>query len=637
MPLKALSFLVTGASIALSAQPAEYGFEDGRKFLRTHCQACHVGKSAVGGFAIDRVDQPASLKTDAQKWLSLNRRVHNGEMPPKGAPSPSFEIRERFTNWVATAIRTEVCSLGPWPGASPIRRLNRDEYTATLRDLLDIHLDMGQQLPVDGAGGEGFDNAAETLFLSPLHSEKYMEAARFAMDFAAKEYKSRTKILIASPGKGVTEDRAARQILAAFLPRAFRRPVADSEIVPYLDLFRAARKKGQIFETAIFFTLRGVLVSPFFLFRVEPANTTGEPRPLDSYSLASRISYFLWGSLPDELLFDVAAAGGLHDGPILQQLIPRMLRNDRALGFAQRFTEQWLHTRELMGDKAPDAKLYPAYAADEELRSDIRLQPVLFFREVFAQNLSLLSFLESTHTIGTSNLNKHYGIKMPIRQNASKQPQWVELPLDSHRGGLLGMSAVLSVASYPYRTSPVLRGTWILESILGTPPPPPPPNVPALEESKEGAPPKSVRERLTRHRENPVCASCHSRIDPLGFALENYDPIGRWRTEESGKPVDASGELPDGTKIDGPEQLKTALLARKDVFVRNLATKMLGYALGRGLTIEDSCAVDAIVDEVKRKDYRAHALIEAIVMSAPFRTQAAAKVVTVTRKETAKP
>ncbi len=613
--------ILAGFSAVLSAQPKNYSFDDSQAFLTKYCQACH-GKSAAGGFRLERVGTPASLQADQQKWSSLNLRVKNGEMPPKGAPAPDLDHREQFTQWVTTTLRAEACAGGITTGAFPIRRLNRDEYTATIRDLLDIHMDIGHPLPADGAGGEGFDNAAETLFLSPLHSEKYMDLARFAMDFAQKEYKSRVKILVAKPGPGVTPDQAAREILKAFLPRAFRRPVTEADVAPYLELFQAARKQGQPFEEAIFFSLRGALVSPLFLFRSETPNPGAEPRPVEQFALASRLSYFLWGSMPDELLFDVAAAGKLHDPEVMNEMVRRMLRNDRSHNFTQRFVEQWLHVRELGIDKIPDAKLFPTYAADEELRSDIRLQPTLFLREIFLRNMSLLNLLDSKYTIGTSTLAKHFNVTLPLNKAAAKQPQWVELPEGSHRGGLLGMPAVLMVSSYAYRTSPVLRGAWILDSILGTPPPPPPPNVPALEETKEGAAPQSVRERLTQHRANPVCASCHSRIDPLGFALENYDPIGSWRDDEAGKPVDSSGELTDGTKIQGPDQLKIALLERKDLFIRNLTSKMLGYALGRGLTLKDSCTVDAIVAELRENDYKAQTLIQAIVKSMPFQYQA---------------
>jgi len=617
--LLALTLLVSRAR--LSAQQDTYSFEKAQAFLNQYCQACHDGNSPAGGFPLQRVGTVSSLRSDSRQWIALSIRVKHAEMPPKGSPAPSLDQREPFLRWVDSALRSEACVSGITAGPSPIHRLNRDEYTATIRDLLDIHLDVGHALPADGAGGEGFDNAAETLFLSPLHSEKYMEVARFAMDFAAKEFKSRAKILVAKPGAGLTPDQAAHEILKSFLPRAFRRPVDESDIAPYVDLYKAARKQGQAFEPAIFFALRGALVSPLFLFRTEPPNNSPEPRRVDPYALASRLSYFLWGSMPDELLFDIAAEGKLHEPEVLKTLIRRMLRNDRSLEFSQRFVEQWLRTRELAADKAPDPKLFPAYAADEELRGDIRFQPILFFREILLRNLSLLNLLESKYTIGTSNIEKLWGIELPLLKTARKQPQWVELPAGSHRGGLLGMPAVLSVSSYPYRTSPVLRGAWILESILGTPPPPPPPNVPALEEAHAEAP-KSMRERLTQHRANPVCAGCHSRIDPMGFALENYDVIGRWRDQDAGKPVDNSGELADGTKFKGPDELKAVLLDHKDQFIRNLTTKMLGYALGRGLTVKDSCAVDSIVAQLKDNNYSAQTLIEAIVLSVPFQYQA---------------
>lgn len=621
MPLlfpRAGFLLLTG--VVCFAAPDNYSFAESQTFLKTYCQSCH-GKTALGGFHVERVSAPNSLQTEPQRWASANRRVKNGEMPPKGSPAPSLDLRERFSNWVDTTLRAEACAGGIVPGPAPIRRLNRAEYTATVRDLLDIHLDVGHALPADGAGGEGFDNAAETLFLSPLHSEKYMEVAKLAVNFAAKEYKSRVKLLIAQPGNGVTEEKAAKEILSAFLPRAFRRPLTESEIAPYLALFQAARKNAEPFDSSIFFAMRGALVSPLFLFRTETPNTTAEPRMVDPYAMASRLSYFLWGSMPDEFLFDVAEAGKLQDPQVLREVVRRMLRNDRSLDFSQRFIEQWLHTRELLGDKAPDAQLFPTYAMSEDLRSDIRLQPVMFFRELLVKNLSLLNLIDSTHTIGTSNLARHFDLKLPLRQNQNTQPHWVELPKGSRRGGLLGMPAVLAVSSYPYRTSPVLRGAWILDSLLGTPPPPPPPNVPALEEHK-GEAPKTLRERLTQHRADPVCASCHSRIDGLGFALENYDVIGRWRDEDAGKPVDNSGELADGTKFQGPEELKAALLERKGLFLRNLTSKMLGYALGRGLTLKDSCTVDAIVAKLEENGYSAQTLIEEIVLSVPFRYQA---------------
>lgn len=604
--------LISFAAVLLAAEPMR--FDQAQAFLGQYCGGCH-GAKAVGGFGLDKVKEASSLARDAHSWTRARLRVENHEMPPKGAAAPSLDAREEFAKFVNAELKREACRAGFQVGPRPLRRLNREEYTATVQDLLDLHMDIGGSLPADGAGGEGFDNAGETLFLSPLHAEKYLETAKQAMDYAAKEFKSRKRLLIAKPGEGLSEDGAARKIALNFLPKAFRRPVLEAEANEYVALFRTARSKGEEFEPAVFYMLRAVLVSPHFLFRNEP----GE------YALASRLSYFLWGSMPDELLFDLAGQRKLNRPEVLRALVDRMLRHDRSQNFAQRFIEQWLHTRELSGDKRPETATLAKGTEIEELLGDIRLQPVYFFREMLNRKLSLLTLIDSDATIGTSNLEKHFGFKMPLDPGRRKQPQWAALPPGTNRGGILGMPAVLAVASYPYRTSPVLRGAFILDAILGTPPPPPPPNVPPLEEGKSTAAAKSVRERLTQHRANVSCTGCHNRIDPLGFALENYDPLGRWRDEDGGKPVDNTGELNDGRKFAGPGQLRTVLLERKDLFARNLTSKMLGYALGRGLTLADGCVVDAIVAEVKQNDYNAAKWIEAIVLSAPFRGEAEVK------------
>jgi hypothetical protein len=661
-----LPLVVVGAlSSHLTAQPTQYSFASGQTFLDTYCKACHQGASPAGGFDVGRLNAPASLGGDP-KWTAVISRVKNREMPPKGAPAPDLETRETFTGWVEGALRAQTCAGGLTPAPAPIHRLNREEYTATVQYLLNLHMDIGQALPADGAGGEGFDNAAEALVLSPIHAEKYMQTAKLAMDFASKEFLSRQIVLVAKPGPGVSAAQAAHEILKSFLPRAFRHPVTESDIAPYMALFQAAQKQGLPFESAVFFTLRGVLVSPQFLFHTEPANESSEVRPIDQYALASRLSYFLWGTMPEPLLFDLAKEGRLNQPEVLKALVHRMLQDQRSMTFADRFVGQWLRTRELGTIKVPDAKMFPGYA-NEELRSDIGYQPILFFREILSQNLSLLNLIDSRYTILTRSLADHYREKPYFREKGAQgaqnkeagvaaneaadlkidkeaadkkeegagkvkaeggpkrvnqQPQWVELAAGSQRGGLLGMAAILGVSSYSYRTSPVLRGAWVLESMLGTPPPAPPPNVPALPEDHAGAVQTSVRERLTQHRADPVCAGCHSRIDPLGFALENFDALGRWRDEDGGKPVDSSAELIDGTKFQGSAGLKAYLMDRKDQVIHNLAGKMLGYALGRGLTPKDSCVVDDIVAQVKASNYSAQTLIEATVLSVPFRYQA---------------
>ena len=602
------------------AQPPSYTFEDARQFTKTYCATCHQGKSPAGGFNVSRVDTAETLAADPTAWNKLITRVRALQMPPKGAPAPNLDAREVFVAWVQDSLRAEACATGPTPGPAPIRRLSRSQYSATIRDLLNLHLDAGGALPADGAGGEGFDNAAETLFLSPVYAEKYLDAAKQALSAAAKDPRARAKFLIAKPASGISPDQAARTILEDFLPRAFRRPAQESDLQVYLALFHSAQKQGDSFDDAILYALKGVLVSPQFLFRTEPPNPSPEPRLLDDYALASRLSYFLWNSTPDGLLYALAESGKLQDPEILKGQVARMLRNTKSFDFVQSFVEQWLRTRDLGQSTHPDTTLFPMWK-DAELQGDIRYQPVLFFQEILANDLSLLNLIDSKFTIITRKLQKLYGLNVkPPRANNGQQPQRIDLPEGSHRGGLLGMSAILAVSSYPHRTSPVLRGKWMLEAMLGTPPPPPPADVPALEEGHSAAS-LTLRERLAQHRANPVCASCHSRIDPLGFALENYDAIGAWRTEDAGKPIDARGELPDGKVFEGPDQLKAVLLENKKQFIRNLTNKVLGYALGRGLTLQDACVVENIVSEVERSDYSAHALINAVVFSMPFRYQ----------------
>jgi hypothetical protein len=509
--MKLAAFLIFGA-VCAAAAPA--GFDDAQSLLKQYCASCHGDQSPAAGFRISDIAGAESLKDQAYRWGRLNARVRNSEMPPRGAPGPALDRREAFVKWVEDALHAEACATGPVTGRAPIRRLNRDEYTATVRELLDIHMNVGHDLPADGAGGQGFDNAAEVLFLSPVLAEKYMDAAKQALGFAVRDSRARARIGIVEPGPNVSRIGAADKILSNFLPRAFRRPVAQTEHEPFLALFRIAQKEHQSFDASVVYMLRGVLMAPDFLFLVQAPNPGSEPRPLDDYALASRLSYFLWGSMPDEMMFDLAAAGKLHEPAVLKEEIGRMLRSGKSMGFVESFVTQWLGTRELGRDFVPDAKLFPDYANDVELQADIRLQPVVFFHTMIASNEPVTDLLDSKWTIITKKLITFYGFdRKLLRKENQEQPHRMELPADSHRGGLLGMSAILAVSSYPYRTSPVLRGKWVLDALLGTPPLPPPPNVPALEEHA-GANAATMRERLAQHRANPVCAGCHSRIDP---------------------------------------------------------------------------------------------------------------------------
>ena len=588
------------------------------EFIKRYCLECHSGEKPKASLDLSRFDSMDKILSEALLWDDILIQLSQGDMPPKEADLPTLNERSEFINRVESSLQKAACQSGPHAGPAVLRRLNRAEYSASVRDLLDIHFDAGEALPSDGSGGEGFDNASETLFISPIHAEKYMDAARVAVEYAFADPRSLRRFLVAEPDEKTSPEVAARRVIEDFLPRAFRRSIPESEILEYLALFHAAYKADPSFMVAIRLTLQAVLISPKFLFIAEEPNFDSKPHKVTDHELASRLSYFLWGSLPDDELLKAADEGNLSDSRILQEQFKRMLgsQNSRKVrNFSQNFVEQWLGTRALGREFKPDKSIR---GYDSELEGGMKYEPVFFFHEILTENRSLLDLLKADYTYVNRRLARHYRIKGEFRE----QPKRVQLTDENRRGGLLSMAAVLAVSSYPHRTSPVLRGKWILQTILGDPPPPPPPNVPELEESASSVSSESLRQRLELHRQNVACAQCHDRIDPLGFGLENYGVLGRWRDKYEGHTVDARGALPDGTTFSGPAELKLALLGRKDQFVRHLTKKMLGYALGRGLTYYDYCAVNSIVDKLRANDYRSHHLLFGIIQSVPFRFKA---------------
>ena len=588
------------------------------EFIKRYCLECHAGKKPKASLDLSRFDSIDRILSEAILWDEILIQLRAGDMPPKEADLPTLDERSDFLNWVESSLQKAACESGPHPGPAMLRRLNRAEYSASVRDLLDIHFDAGEALPSDGSGGEGFDNASETLFISPIHAEKYMDAARVAVEYAFADTRSLQRFLVAEPDEKTPPEVAARRVIESFLPRAFRRSIPESEILEYLALFHNAYEVDPSFMVAIRLTLQAVLISPKFLFIAEEPNFDAKPHKVTDHELASRLSYFLWGSLPDDALLKAANEGNLSDPTILQEQFKRMLgtQNSRKVrNFSQNFVEQWLGTRALGREFKPDKSIR---GYDSELEGGMKYEPVFFFNEILTKNRSLLDLLKADYTYVNRRLARHYRIKGEFRE----QPKRVQLTDENRRGGLLSMAAVLAVSSYPHRTSPVLRGKWILETILGDPPPPPPPNIPELEESESSVSVESLRERLELHRQDTACAQCHDRIDPLGFGLENYGVLGRWRDKYEGHQIDARGALPDGTTFSGPAELKLALLGRKDQFVRHLTKKMLGYALGRGLTYYDYCAVNSIVDKLRANDYRSHDLLFGIIQSVPFRFKA---------------
>jgi hypothetical protein len=423
---------------------------------------------------------------------------------------------------------------------------------------------------------------------------------------------SRRRIFISHPKSPEEEEACAKQILSALLRRAYRRPVGEADVTRLLPLFREGRKIGD-FDSGIEAAVSAILVSREFLFRIEQDPPRIAPKTayrVSDIGLASRMSFFLWSSIPDDELLALAERGELSKPEVLAKQARRMLADPRSQSLVTNFANQWLHLRNL-DSITPDGRLFPDF--DDNLRQAMRRETELLFEEIVRDNRSVLDLLKADHTFLNERLAKHYGIPHVYGTRFRR----VNLEPGSERGGLLRHGSILTVTSYATRTSPVIRGKWVLENLLGTPPPPAPPNVPALDDNTVSAT-LPVRERLAKHRANAACASCHNMMDPVGFALENFDAVGRWRTTEEGQPVDASAGLPDGSKFNGIAGLESGLLKRPELFVGTLSEKLLTFALGRGTEPSDAPAIRAIVRKGQTADYRFAALIEAIVTSTPF-------------------
>ena len=438
--------------------------------------------------------------------------------------------------------------------------------------------------------------------------------------FAAKgpgNTPSRERIFVCRPQQASEEVDCARQIIATLVRRAYRRPATDTDLQKPLELFRAARAEGD-FDAGIEMALSAILVSPHFLFRIErdpPGAQPGQAYRLSDVELASRLSFFLWSSIPDEELLGLAESDELSTPEVLKAQVRRMLADVRSSSLATNFADQWLHLRNL-DSITPDLRLFPDF--DHNLRQALREETELLIDSVVREDRSVLDLLSADYTFLNERLAKHYEIPHVY----GSQMRRYELNSNEHRGGLLRQGSILTVTSYATRTSPVIRGKWILENLIGTPPPPPPADVPALKENTVSAS-LPVRARLAEHRANQACASCHKLIDPPGFALENYDAVGRWRTVEESQPIDATGGLPDGSKFEGVAGLEQALLKRPEVFVVTLTEKLLTFGLGRGVEYHDAPAVRKVVREAAAADYRFSSLIEGIATSTPFQMRRA--------------
>ncbi len=796
-PFRLLSLLAVLAVTCpvVAAEPTFRG--EGVAFLKAHCLGCHSAEKPKADLNLAKFADDASLVKDRKMWNRVREVVQAGEMPPPAKPQPTATDREAFNKLVAGVFDHFDKTAKPDPGRVTVRRLNKNEYHSTVRDLCGVDFNPTEDFPSDDVG-HGFDNIGDVLSLPPVLLERYLAAAESVMNRAitpvppkvserwmgakyaepagpkipttgeyrvvtvgakggiesgpvhtpyqepptgeyefitkayvetkgmkpvkiavlattadktapglatdeqvktltgahlnglrpfvivgtfdviaknpkeAKELRvklrlppgfKRTAVAVVKPDDGEPDPKVmveylrlngpmdsrpvshkmllacdeskpvaerSREVLTRFATRAYRRPATADEVTRLLKLADAATKRGDKWEGAMQFAMTAALVSPKFLFRVELDDRPAGPdaRPLDEYQLASRLSYFLWASMPDDELFALAAKKQLTAN--LDAQVKRMLKSPKAVALVDHFALQWLQLQNLKNFQ-PDPAKFPKF--DESLRASLFEETKRFLAEIVREDKSILTMIDADYTYLNGQLANHYGIRdtagntwrtPPANEKPGGQKfEWEKFSRvqlwNGERGGLLTHGSVLAVTSNPTRTSPVKRGKWVLEQLLGTPPPPPPANVPELEKDGKAVNAGTLRQQMELHRKNPACANCHAKMDPLGFGLETFDAVGGFRDKDDGKPIDSSGELPDGQKFNGPAELRKILLSKKDLFARCLTEKMLTYALGRGLEYYDKRAVDAITAAVAKGDYKLSVLVGEIARSEPFR------------------
>ena len=716
------------------------------------CNNCHNAQLNSGNLNITPYFQPSSLSSNRDGWAKILAKLKAGEMPPPGIPGPSPEAMAALISFVQGEIDKGDANQKPDPGRTIAHRLNRNEYSNTIRDLLGVDFRATEEFPADDSG-YGFDNIGDVLTVSPTLMQKYLSAAeqiasravggdplpkpgfvnrhdrvrkvgdstielKDAVDYdaeyvvkvnltghrgatdkpvmlrisvdgkpikevqvdvqisavnrqggatqrgveegrvflTANEHTFRAeflndefvkplnaqarannnaniypesieiggpypptetqaalnnakKVLICDPATGAA---CVERILSTFAHHAYRRPVTKPEVAELMAIFDKAKKAGYSAKQSLQFAIADALVMPQFLFRMERDPAPGTTARISDLELASRLSYFLWSSTPDDELLRVAETNKLHTPEVLDAQVKRLIADPRSSALADNFGGQWLQTRSLDAIK-PDAKKFPEWGP--ELKEAMRTETRMFFQAVMQDNRPIADFIDGKYTFLNEQLAKFYGIEGVTGTDFRR----VELSDKdtAQRSGVFTQASVLTVSSYPTRTSVVLRGKYLMETVLNSPPPPPPPDVPRLNEETVGVA-KSLRLQMEAHRADALCASCHSKMDVLGFGLENYDAIGRWRTMDGKFPIDSSGAFPGGKTFNGPAEMKTLLHDNMPEFVRCLAEKMLTYGLGRGVESYDRPVVDDLVRQTAAGDNKFQPLILGIVHSLPF-------------------
>ncbi len=599
--------------------------------LRAHCLQCHGPDDREGGINLAAIKDDTDVLRARSLWKRASALVASGKMPPPDdddARPLADEPRRQLVHWLRTAATFVDCQEPSRrdPGPASLRRLSRVEYDNTVRDLLGINFDSAREvgMPTE-EGGDGFDNRSASLGLSPALIDKYFAAADALTDavFAAdgRGANARKRLILARPGPDLPAAEAARQVIAHLARVAYRRPPDRLDIDRLFAFYERATARGASFDDAIRAVLKPILVSPRFLFRVEddrPATAGSLAVPVDDHELAVRLSYFLWSTLPDAELFRLADAGRLSDPTEFPRQVKRLLADPKARALTENFAARWLRLSTL--DQArPSTEFFPTF--DNTLKRAMRDEVTTFFDHLRQDDRPIFDLLDADYTYVNAPLAAHYGLAGVTGSDFRK----VAIAPDQHRGGLLGMAAVLTMTSHTFRTSPTLRGKYVLDVVFGTPPPPPPANAGQLKDDrppatgKNAALPSTFRRQLARHAAETSCAACHRKIDPLGFAMDNYNAIGAWRESTPERPLDVQGMLPTGETLNGATDLKRVLLNRKDDFARNLVERLLVYALGRDLDYFDDCAVNEALATLHKGDDRFSSLILGVAESLPFR------------------
>ncbi|GEP41056.1 DUF1592 domain-containing protein [Brevifollis gellanilyticus] len=584
--------------------------EKAAPFVKDYCVECHGNRRSKGALNFEVAVKKPGDAAFSQKWAQALANVNAHDMPPDDSDQPSDKERQDFLDTLA-----KIKFLSPRdPGPFVIRRLTKMEYGNTLHDLFGVDPKVTEELP-DEVFGEGYMNT-----LSPLQSEQYLGIANEVLnktlgpkDGPATELQKR--LFGKNPEAGADLRAEARKVASSLARKAYRRPASEAELEVLVGVFDLAQKNKLPYPASLRLMLKAVLVSPQFLF-ITPAKAAEAGQaiiPLDDYQIASRLSYLLWATMPDAELSALADQGKLHEPEVLKDQVKRLLADRRSRALFDGFGAQWLGVGELKNQTFDPAK-FPQMTA--ELRAAMYDEARLFFDSIVRENRSVIGFVDSDYTYLNGTLAKLYGMEKSV---TGSEMQQVKLT-NKNRGGILGMAGILATTSFPNRTSPVKRGVWVLEQVLGERVPPAPPNVPTLEkqDGKKVAN-LTLRQRTELHRTNAVCANCHKILDPIGFGLENFDAIGQWRDQDdTGGKIDAAGELPGGKHFSSPKELKTILSARTADVARNLTERLLAYALCRQLEGYDEIVVDRLMETIAKDGYRMQTLITEVVTSYPY-------------------